>query len=112
MKRQLILRGYQEPAGYWTKEMCIQDAKKYSSRSEWREKSSSSSSKARKNGWMNECTKHMTRTRKPRGYWTKEIVLSEASKYKSLKDWVKNNGVSINKARKNDWMNECTAHMK
>ena len=39
--------------------MCIQDAKKYSSRSEWREKSSSSSSKARKNGWMNECTKHM-----------------------------------------------------
>lgn len=50
-----------KPNNYWTKERCIEDAQKYSSMSEWTKKNSSAINSARKNGWLDECIKHMQR---------------------------------------------------
>ena len=44
-----------KPRYYWTKERCIEDAKKYSSRYEWQKKSGSAYLSAWKNGWVDEC---------------------------------------------------------
>jgi hypothetical protein len=48
------------PNGYWTKERCLEEAKKYESKSEWLKKSVSSYGSAHKNGWLVECSSHMT----------------------------------------------------
>jgi len=48
------------PNGYWNKENCIEEAKKYNTIKEWRTNNQTSVNKVRKNGWMVECTKHMT----------------------------------------------------
>ena len=48
-----------KPNGYWTKEKCMEDALSYKTRFEWRKKSYSSYTIAGKNGWKEECCKHM-----------------------------------------------------
>lgn len=46
------------PKGYWTLEICKEDALKYSTKAEWR-KSSPGYDAAIRNGWYGECCKHM-----------------------------------------------------
>ena len=53
-----------KPNGYWTKERCMEEAKKYKTRSEWSEKSSTSYASARRNGWLKECTAHIKKNKK------------------------------------------------
>jgi hypothetical protein len=49
----------------WTKEKCIEDAKKYKTKSEWINNSNGAYCSAKKNGWLEECCAHMvTRRRK------------------------------------------------
>jgi superfamily II DNA or RNA helicase len=55
------MKGLRKPNGYWTKERCKSDAKRFKTRSGWERKSKSASSIARKNGWTEECCKHMPR---------------------------------------------------
>lgn len=103
-----------KPSGYWTKEKCIKEAKKYKTKADWERGSSSSHSSARKNKeWLNECTQHMIKP-KQAGYWTKELCITEAKKYKTRSDWAKNSNGSYRKViRKNkEWLDECTKHMK
>lgn len=44
------------PMGYWTKEKCEKESRKYQTRSEFKEKSSGAYESSRKNGWLNEYT--------------------------------------------------------
>ena len=102
-----------KPHGYWSvKENVLTEVIKYDTTSEWQRISSASYKTARKNGWYDEATAHIKRTRKPRGYWTKKRVLTEAKKYKTKADWVKFNNSSSNSAFNNGWYDEATAHMK
>jgi hypothetical protein len=104
-------RGDRLPTNYWTKERCIEDARKYNSIIEWY-KNSKSYSPARLNGWLNECTTHMIQKQKPPGYWTKERCLEIAIQYKTRTDWRKGHPASCEAARVNkQWYEECTAHM-
>jgi predicted GIY-YIG superfamily endonuclease len=48
-----------KPNRYWTKERCVEDALKFTTRSEWQNKSSSAYSIALKNGWLDESCNHM-----------------------------------------------------
>jgi len=50
-----------KPHGYWTLETCIEDAAKYSTRSEWDCKSRFAYKKAMYNGWLDQCCAHMER---------------------------------------------------
>ena len=97
--------------GYWTLEKCKEDALKYNTREEWK-KSYSAHNSARRNGWIDECTKHMGKKRKPAGYWNKEKCLEESRKYKSTGSWCKEHQTSFNSAKKNKWFDECCSHMK
>jgi hypothetical protein len=54
----------QKPSGFWTKQRCVEDAKKYETRSEWQKKSKSAYNIAYRNGWLNQCCKYMKNGRK------------------------------------------------
>jgi len=43
-----------KPKGYWTKEKCVEEVKKYNSKTEFKKKSRSSYNAAYKNNWLNE----------------------------------------------------------
>lgn len=101
-----------KPFGYWTFECCMEEALKYNVKERWKQNSKSSYAAARANNWYDKCTAHMVEVKKPRGYWTKERCFEEALKYKTKTEWKENNQVSMNAARKNSWLEECTAHMK
>jgi hypothetical protein len=101
-----------KPSGYWTKERCMEDALKYSTKTEWLKKNAKCYQAARRNGWVKECSLHMIELVKPKGYWTKERCIEEAKKYVSRKEWGLNSGGSYYYARHNNWIEECAAHMK
>jgi hypothetical protein len=95
--------------GYWTLERCKEEALKYISRTEWQR--SYSASVARRNGWVEECTKHMKPSTKPQGYWTFERCKEEALKYTSRTEWQKNSPSSFAKSFLKKWTNDICSHM-
>ena len=105
-----------KPNNYWNdKKKCIEEALKYNTSGEWSKNSSASYSSSRRNGWLDECTTHMLKTRenrKPSGYWTKERCIEESLKHDTKSEWLKNSAGSLNRAKLNGWYDECTKHMK
>jgi hypothetical protein len=106
-----MIRGV-KPNGYWTLERCKEDALKYNTRTEWQYQKGSSYNSARRNGWVDECCKHMEMLIRPDGYWTLEACIEEALKYNTISKWQKNGKSSYIISHKNGWMKECTGHMK
>jgi hypothetical protein len=101
-----------KPNGYWTKERCIENAKKFTNITDWTTANSTPVTNARTNGWYDECTAHMIRVNKPNGYWLiKENCLAEALKYKTKNEWAKSHPASHSCSKKNGSYKECTAHM-
>jgi len=99
------------PPLIWTKEACVEEAKKYKTKSKWKREYSSCYEAARRNGWLSECCKHMTPERRRTLIWTKEACVEEAKKYKTRTEWKRKNSASHETARRNDWLNECCKHM-
>lgn len=97
--------------GYWTKEKCIEDARKYTSVISWRKNSSGAADAAQENKWMKECKAHMIYKNKPDGYWTKEKCRKEALKFKYRKDWRSASKGSYSSAQRNGWLHELSTHM-
>lgn len=102
-----------KPNGYWTLDRCREIAKNYKSRKEWahsKEKGAGSSYvAARKNGWLDECCKHMIPTRKPMGFWKiKENCRVESLKYGSKIEWLNTPGAKggYDSAYHNGWLDE------
>ncbi len=93
--------------GYWTLERCIEDAKRFKNKTEWANNSPSSLHSARQNGWVVECSKHMTSRQKNRGYWTKDKILKEGKKYKTRGEWKRKNASSYEIGRKKGWLKYC-----
>ena len=101
-----------KPHGYWTLELCKAEALKHKTKSKWQKGSSGSYNSARKHGWMDECTTHMTKSLKQvAGYWTLELCKAEALNYKSRNEWSVGSKVSYSLAIKNGWLDECCSHM-
>jgi hypothetical protein len=99
-------------SGYWTKEKCIESARRFNTRSEWYDGCKSSSTAARRNGWIDECCAHMESKIKPNGYWTIELCKIEALKYEGRWDWQKGHTSSYSQAKIKGWLDECCAHME
>ena len=100
-----------KPYGYWTKERCLEEALKYTTKAEWSKNGNGSHTTAIRNSWYNECTTHMVELQKPKGYWTLERCMEEALKYKTKSEWAKNSSSTYYSAKKNGSYNECTKHM-
>lgn len=100
-----------KPYGYWNANTCSVEALKYSSKMEFKEKSSSAYSIANKNHWLNDMCKHMRQIRKPNGYWNKERCQEEALKYKTIKEYRGKSYPSYVAAKENKWSGEICSHM-
>lgn len=104
-----------KPRSYWNKTNSLKKAQEFDSRSSWHEYSPGSYAFARKNGshFYQKCTKHMERSQVlKKGSWTKEAILKEAKKYKTLKEWKVNSASSHSTAikRGRKFLNQCCKH--
>lgn len=100
-----------KPKGYWRNYRCIEDARKYKTKSEWKKNSGSAYKIAYDNGWLDECCEHMITTRKPKSYWTKRRCIEDAKKYEKRSEWQKKSTSAYHKALKKNWLDECCSHM-
>ena len=92
----------------WSFEKCINDAKNYKSKIEYRKSKSYRS--ATRNKWLNEiyeiCNFKRT-TSKKFGYWTKKQCILESENYKTLKDFKYNSRSAYSaSAIRHNWINE------
>lgn len=97
--------------GFWTKDKCIEEAKKYKTRKEWSDKDGASYDFAKRNSWFEECTKHMPKYDVINDY-TKEMCVVVALKYIRRVDWknsIDNKYYVV--ACQNNWIDECCKHM-
>jgi len=99
------------PSGWWTLERCLEISRQYTTRGEWQKTHSTSYQAARKHGFLNECTAHMTRVKQPNGYYTKMVCLESARLYSCKRDWSVGNISAYGIARRRGWLEECCAHM-
>ena len=101
-----------KPSGYWTKERCAKEAKKYKTRKKFCKGEGGAYGSAYRNNWLDEICSHMKKSKnKPKGYWTKEKCLEEALKYKIRSDFYKNGAGAPTVAIENNWMDEICSHM-
>lgn len=66
---------------------------------------------AKKNGWHDELSKHFMKEQHPNLYWTFEKVKKEAEKYKTRKEFGKNNPSAYQRAIAMEWMDAISSHM-
>ncbi len=92
--------------GYWTKERCAQEAKKYSKRLEFRRKSPAAFGRAFKNGWLEDICSHMSYNQYEPKIWTKSVCMTEAKKYETRGVFKKNNPTAYKAALNNGWLDE------
>jgi predicted GIY-YIG superfamily endonuclease len=95
----------------WTLEKCILDAKKYKTKSDYRE--STGYRAANRNKWLDiiytECGFELNKS-KPFNYWTKERCLLESEKYEKYKDFCKNSRVTYSLCGRHNWLNDIKQH--
>lgn len=91
-----------KPRIKWTKELCIEDAKKYPTQKHWTEKSSAAYVKARREGWLEECIGHMTSFYEYNKKLNIDKIKNEANKYDNMYEWEKNDFISFNEAKNID----------
>ena len=94
------------PSGYWTKELILAEARKYSSSGDFKKENSKAYSAACNRGLLNECTWFA----KPKNAkkWDYNTCLEEAKKYVSRAKFRENAISAYNKARDNGWLEEYT----
>ena len=102
---------YQRKSGYWTKEHCAEEAKKYSTRTQFQRMASGAWSAANKNGWLEEICSHME-IRWQRKWDTKEKCAKEAEKYSNRTDFQRHSPGAWNAANKHDWLDEICSKME
>lgn len=100
-----------ESNGHWNKQRCIETARKYTTRNEFIHKESGAYSAAQRNGWMEECCKHMIQIKKPHGYWNKQRCAGVAQTCKTRVEFKKKESSAFAAATKNSWLEECCKHM-
>ncbi len=99
--------------GFWQiKFNVVKSAIKYASLVEWEKKHQAAVSSARKNGWFDEASAHMKKS-KPNGYWKiKANILDSAKSFNNVKDWSRKYSAAAKSARKNMWMEEVKSVIK
>lgn len=94
---------------YWTKEMCSEEAMKYSSRTEFAKGSKSAYRKACREGWLDEIMPTSTR---PKGYWTKERIIEISNDCKSIVDFKRNAPIAYKIACSHGWKEDVHQHIE
>ena len=96
----------------WTLESIRQDARKYETKTEWRNRSGGAYQAAKRLGVIEEVCSHMT-VLNPKGRWArKEAILCEARKYTSRSQWQSESSGSYEAAKKKGIFEEAAQHMR
>ena len=95
----------------WTKEKCYELAVQYKDLTSFRKECPVAYSKACKNNWLQEFT-WLERTVIPAGFWTKELIMAEARKYSSSREFKGGNKKAYNAACNRGLLKECTWFIK
>jgi hypothetical protein len=103
----------------WHKLACMEEARRYESRSEFYRESGSAYNSAKNNFWLDECCSHMsikkggsTKRKKISQYWDLESCREEAKKFTTISDWNLNSGSSYQAAIRNNWVELCASRFK
>ena len=91
-----------KPNGYWNREKCYEEAKKYSSRSEFQRNAKGAYLLAFKEGWLDDYIWFKPLT----GYWTYEACKAEAAKYEKRGHFKAGSKGAYTKSRINGWLDE------
>lgn len=94
------MKKLREPKHAYTKEYCVEMAKKFTTRKDFQEKNPSIYNTIYKNKWAKICFSHMRYLNAPNGFWTKERILEEAKKYDSYYSFQINSPSAYNAARR------------
>lgn len=91
--------------GYWTKERCMEEGRKYKTIKEYQRGNQSSYYAARVNGWLPEFTWFEHRTH-PSGYWNYDRCMEEARKYLFLIDFRNNSQRAYQVSKSKGWIKD------
>ena len=100
-----------KPAGYWTKEKCYEEAKKYSYITEFLRACAGAYNVAWKNKWLKDYTWFMSKgeaVTKARTKWTYEACYELATKYKTRMEIKNASQGAYDAIRSNGWMKDYT----
>lgn len=101
----------QKKSGYWTKEHCAEEAKKYQNRSSFCKGSNGAYTAALKHSWLDEICSHMEIRWKKR--WTsKELCAEEAKKFNNRKEFAEFSSGAWAAAQQKGWLDEICSHME
>lgn len=81
----------------WTVERILEDARKYSTRAEWKKASKKEYVAAKAAGILSEACKHMIVVKRK---WADEELVKHSKKYKTLKEWIKKDESSYRTAKR------------
>ena len=96
----------------WSDHDLISQAQQFKHISDWRAASGSLYHCATRRDIYRDCVKHMIDKPVWNLVWTKESVLKEALRFKTLRDWRIKSDSSYQSASRNNWLDEATKHMK
>jgi len=95
--------------GRWTEKNVLEDARNYTEYGDWVGTCSYQAAYAM--DMLEEASKHMTRTLRPRGYWTLERLKVEALKYTTRKEWQKTPGAGYHAALRQGVIDVVAPHL-
>ena len=93
-----------KPNNFWNLEMCLDEAKQYSTYIEFQKKSSSAYGVALKNNWLKLIQENFKEIKKPNGYWTYELCELEAKKYKNKNQFRNGSSAAHDASYRNKWL--------
>jgi superfamily II DNA or RNA helicase len=96
----------------YTLEYCKKVALKYNSSQEFMKGDYNVYCRAYNRGWLDECRKHMFKVSQYRRKFDLDTCIEIASNFYTKSQWRKSDETSYNRARKNDWLEECAKHFK
>lgn len=91
----------------WTRERCYELAMQYKDLTSFAKECKVAYGKACRNNWLQDYT-WLERMKIPFGYWTKELIMAEARKYSSSREFKKENLKAYNAACNRKLLKECT----
>lgn len=94
-----------KPKGYWNREKCYEEAKKFTSKSNFSRKSGYAYKLSLENNWLNDYD-WFVENQKPVGYWGYEQCYNEAKKYKSRGEFAKYSQTAYQRARRKKWLKD------
>lgn len=102
----------QKPNGYWTLDRCMDEAIKYSNKTDFINNSNVAYQVAHERGWLDQLCSHMEDLRKPLNHWTKDECAKVAQTCRTAGEFYTEHGAAYTIAARNGWLVDITSHME